>query len=102
MLARMHTRVTHPMPPPPQTKHELSPASRGWLYYQMKDYVSAKRVLKRAVATDGDESIFRFHLGMTYYMLGDKTSAKTELEKSLASDATFVGSDKASELVKKL
>jgi len=76
--------------------------TRGWLYYQMKDYVSAKRVLKRAVAADGDESIFRFHLGMTYYRLGDNTSAKMELEKSLADDATFVGSDEASELVKKL
>ncbi len=76
--------------------------TRGWLYYHMEDYVSAKRVLKRAVAADGDESIFRFHLGMTYYRLGDNTSAKIELEKSLADDATFVGSDEASELVKKL
>jgi tetratricopeptide (TPR) repeat protein len=76
--------------------------TRGWLYYQMEDYVSAKRVLKRAVAADGDESIFRFHLGMTYYRLGDNTSAKMELEKSLADDATFEGSDEASELVKKL
>ena len=76
--------------------------TRGWLYYHMEDYVSAKRVLKRAVAADGDESIFRFHLGMTYYRLGDNTSAKIELEKSLANDATFVGSDEASELVKKL
>jgi tetratricopeptide (TPR) repeat protein len=76
--------------------------TRGWLYYQMEDYVSAKRVLKRAVAADGDESIFRFHLGMAYYRLGDNTSAKIELEKSLANDAIFVGSDEASELVKKL
>jgi tetratricopeptide (TPR) repeat protein len=76
--------------------------TRGWLYYRMEDYASAKRVLKRAVETDGDESIFRFHLGMAYYKLGDKTSAKMELEKSLADDATFVGSDKAAELVKKL
>ena len=76
--------------------------TRGWLYYHMEDYVSAKRVLNRAVEADGDESIFRFHLGMTYYRLGDNTSAKMELEKSLANDATFVGSDEASELVKKL
>ncbi|WP_415356447.1 tetratricopeptide repeat protein [Halioglobus sp. Uisw_031] len=76
--------------------------TRGWLYYHMEDYVSAKRVLKRAVAADGDESIFRFHLGMAYYRLGDNTSAKIELEKSLANDAKFVGSDEASELVKKL
>ena len=76
--------------------------TRGWLYYHMEDYVSAKRVLKRVVEADGDESIFRFHLGMTYYRLGDNTSAKIELEKSLADDATFVGSDEASELVKKL
>ena len=76
--------------------------TRGWIYYHMEDYVSAKRVLKRAVEADGDESIFRFHLGMTYYRLGDNTSAKMELEKSLADDATFVGSDEASELVKKL
>jgi Tfp pilus assembly protein PilF len=68
----------------------------------MEDYVSAKRVLKRAVAADGDESIFRFHLGMAYYRLGDNTSAKIELEKSLANDAKFVGSDEASELVNKL
>jgi hypothetical protein len=39
---------------------------------------------------------------MTYYRLGDNTSAKMELEKSLADDATFEGSDEASELVKKL
>ena len=76
--------------------------TRGWLYYHMEDYVSAKRMLKRAVEADGGESIFRFHLGMTYYRLGDNTSAKMELEKSLANDATFVGSDEASELVKKL
>ena len=76
--------------------------TRGWIYYHMEDYVSAKRVLKRAVEADGDESIFRFHLGMTYYRLGDNTSAKIELEKSLADDATFVGSDEASELVKSL
>ena len=76
--------------------------TRGWLYYHMEDYVSAKRVLNRAVEADGDQSIFRFHLGMTYYRLGDNTSAKMELEKSLANDATFVGSDEASELVKKL
>jgi tetratricopeptide (TPR) repeat protein len=76
--------------------------TRGWLYYHMEEYVSAKRVLKRAVEADGDERIFRFHLGMTYYRLGDNTSAKMELEKSLANNATFIGSDEASELVKKL
>jgi tetratricopeptide (TPR) repeat protein len=76
--------------------------TRGWVYYQMKDYLSAKRILKRAVDADGDESVFRFHLGMTYYKLEDKVAAKIELEKSLANDAIFVGSDEASELVKKL
>lgn len=76
--------------------------TRGWVYYQMKDYLSAKRILKRAVDADGDESVYRFHLGMTYYKLEDKMAAKIELEKSLANDAIFVGSEEASALVKKL
>ncbi|MFT5212024.1 MAG: tetratricopeptide (TPR) repeat protein [Flavobacterium sp.] len=76
--------------------------TRGWLYYYMEDYVSAKRVLNRAVEADGGERIFRFYLGMMYYRLWGNTSAKMELEKSLANDATFVDSDEASELVKKL
>jgi len=67
--------------------------TRGWLYYYMEDYVSAKRVLNRAVEADGGERIFRFYLGMMYYRLWGNTSAKMELEKSLANDATFVDSD---------
>ena len=76
--------------------------TRGWVYYQMEDYASAKRLLKRAVAADGDDSVFRFHLGMTYYKLGDKKSAKIELERSLANEQTFTGSDEASKLLREL
>lgn len=74
--------------------------TRGWIHYKMQDYASAKRLLKRAVAADGDQSVFRFHLGMTYYKLGDKKSAKVELENALANQKTFVGSDEASKLIK--
>lgn len=76
--------------------------TRGWVYYQIQDYANAKRLLQRAVAADVDESVFRFHLGMTYYKLGDKDSAKIELEKSLANKQTFTGSDEASRLLQQL
>ncbi|MGB8508639.1 MAG: tetratricopeptide repeat protein, partial [Pyrinomonadaceae bacterium] len=60
----------------------------GWVYYKKGLYPAAVEQLQKAVAgavaTNGDNSLYRYHLGMALNSKGDKTGARRELQKSLA------------------
>jgi tetratricopeptide (TPR) repeat protein len=59
----------------------------GWVYYKKGLHAAAVEQLSKAVkfatASGGDNSLYRFHLGMALAGKGDKAGAKRELQKSL-------------------
>jgi cellulose synthase operon protein C len=76
--------------------------TRGWVYYQSKDYIKALPLLLKAVKEDRSQAVFRYHLGMTYFKLNDKAAAKTQLAKSFQDGSDYFGRDQAKELEREL
>ena len=59
----------------------------GWVYYRNGIYAAAveqlQKAVKGAIAKGGDNSLYRYHLGMALAARGDKARARAELQKSL-------------------
>ena len=55
----------------------------GWVYYKKGLYGPAVEQLQKAVAKDGNNPVYRYHLGMALAGSGDKVGARRELEQAL-------------------
>lgn len=54
----------------------------GWVYYQSGDYRNALPLLEEAVAVLPNQSLVRYHLGMTYIALGQRDRGLEQLKKA--------------------
>ncbi|MEG8947610.1 tetratricopeptide repeat protein [Rosettibacter firmus] len=60
----------------------------GWVYYQLGDYMTAKKYIEESLKHDSKSATVTDHLGDIYYKLGDKENAKKYWQKALELEPT--------------
>jgi tetratricopeptide (TPR) repeat protein len=55
----------------------------AWVYYKKGAHVAAVEQLQKVIAQQGNNPVYRYHLGMALAGKGDKAGAKRELETAL-------------------
>lgn len=55
----------------------------GWVYHKKGSHAAAVEQLQKAIAKDGGNPVYRYHLGMALAGVGDKVAARRELEQAL-------------------
>jgi tetratricopeptide (TPR) repeat protein len=67
----------------------------GWVYYKKQLASLAVPLLEQSVTTDGQNPLFRYHLGMAYVQLGDFAKAAQTLKEALRLRSDFPGAEEA-------
>jgi tetratricopeptide (TPR) repeat protein len=69
--------------------------THGWVKFKRGEYQEALQVLERAVATQPESPVIRYHLAMAQIKSGQEDKARTNLQTALGKARTFEGSEDA-------
>ena len=67
----------------------------GWIYYLKGSYLNAISELQDSLASDPQNPVIQYHLGMALYKNGQFKEAREVLQKALSISKEFKGSDEA-------
>jgi tetratricopeptide (TPR) repeat protein len=78
--------VTHALQVEPMNSSYLD--TKGWVFYQMGSYDSAKIYIEKSLSVSGDKAVILDHLGDVHFKLGEKSKAIDIWKKALELDSS--------------